>query len=126
MTTNDGPAVPRAALRPNYLYSGGNVLMHPPLMLGSSEMYGFFVKGERDALQRTVDETLNAASAGQMPQTISAACTATVIVSRQRSVLTCWSAVAASRRGAPAPARPGDRAAPGTRGRWPPTSSSTC
>jgi uncharacterized protein with NAD-binding domain and iron-sulfur cluster len=58
--------MPRAALRPNYLYSGGNVLMHPPLMLGRSEMYGFFVKGRREALQRTVDETLNAASAGQM------------------------------------------------------------
>ena len=66
MTTDERGAVPRAALRPNYLYSGGNVLMHPPLMLGSSEMYGFFVKGEREALQRTVDETLNAASAGRM------------------------------------------------------------
>ena len=52
--------------RPPYLYSGGNVLMHPPLSLGQSEMYGFFVKGEREALQQTVDTTLNAAAAGQM------------------------------------------------------------
>ena len=52
--------------RPDYLYSAGNVLMHPPLVLGQSEQYGFFVKGRRAALQRTVDQTLNAASAGQM------------------------------------------------------------
>lgn len=54
------------AQRPDYLYSGGNVLMHPPLMLDSSEQYGFFVKGRRSALQRTVDETLNAAAGGRM------------------------------------------------------------
>ncbi|HEY1393405.1 MAG TPA: NAD(P)-binding protein, partial [Methylibium sp.] len=54
------------AQRPDYIYSGGNVVMHPPLRLGSSEMYGFFVKGSRDKLQRTVDETLNAAAAGRM------------------------------------------------------------
>jgi uncharacterized protein with NAD-binding domain and iron-sulfur cluster len=60
------PAVPGAAQRPDYLYTGGNVLMHPPLSLGASEMYGFFVKGRREALQQTVDATLNAASAGQM------------------------------------------------------------
>jgi uncharacterized protein with NAD-binding domain and iron-sulfur cluster len=56
----------RAALRPDYLYSDGNVLMHPPLSLGASEMYGFFVKGSRSALQQTVDATLNAAAAGRM------------------------------------------------------------
>lgn len=60
------PASARAEQRPPYLYSGGNVLMHPPLRLGQSEMYGFFVKGRREALQQSVDATLNAASAGQM------------------------------------------------------------
>ncbi|HJV70703.1 NAD(P)-binding protein [Ideonella sp.] len=60
------PASPRTESRPNYLYSGGNVLMHPPLSLGSSEMYGFFVKGKRSALQQTVDATLNAAADGRM------------------------------------------------------------
>ena len=54
------------ARRPDYLYSGGNVLMHPPLSLGRSEMFGFFVKGTHDALQQTVDATLNAAAAGRM------------------------------------------------------------
>lgn len=60
------PTPPRAESRPDYLYSGGNVLMHPPLSLGNSEMYGVFVKGRREALQQTVDATLNAASAGKM------------------------------------------------------------
>lgn len=52
--------------RPDYIYSGGNVLMHPPLFLGSSRMYGFFLKGDRRALQQTVDTTLNAPAAGKM------------------------------------------------------------
>lgn len=33
--------------RPNYIYQGGNVMMHSPLKLANSEMYGFFVKGDR-------------------------------------------------------------------------------
>jgi uncharacterized protein with NAD-binding domain and iron-sulfur cluster len=52
--------------RPGYIYSGGNVLMHSPLSLGQSEMYGFFVRGDRMKLQRSVDETLNTAAAGRM------------------------------------------------------------
>ncbi|MCM5679182.1 NAD(P)-binding protein [Schlegelella sp. S2-27] len=52
--------------RPDYIYSGGNVLMHPPLRLGSSRMYGFFLKGDRQQLQQTVDITLNAPAAGHM------------------------------------------------------------
>jgi uncharacterized protein with NAD-binding domain and iron-sulfur cluster len=59
-------AMTDTARRPDYLYSGGNVLMHPPLSLGRSEMFGFFVKGTHDALQQTVDATLNAAAAGRM------------------------------------------------------------
>lgn len=52
--------------RPDYIYSGGNVLMRPPLRLGSSRMYGFFLKGSREQLQQTVDTTLNAPAAGAM------------------------------------------------------------
>lgn len=47
------------AERPNYIYQGGNVIMHSPLQLTNSEMYGFFVKGDLKNLQRTVDSTLN-------------------------------------------------------------------
>ena len=42
------------AERPNYIYQGGNVIMHSPLQLTNSEMYGFFVKGDLKNLQRTV------------------------------------------------------------------------
>lgn len=52
--------------RPDYIRVGGNVLMHAPLELKQAEMYGFFVRGDRAALQRTVDETLNAPAAGKM------------------------------------------------------------
>jgi hypothetical protein len=46
------PSPPRPESRPDYLYSGGNVLMHPPPSLGHSEMYGLVVKGRREALHR--------------------------------------------------------------------------
>ncbi|ADV67833.1 acetoacetate decarboxylase family protein [Deinococcus maricopensis] len=46
--------------RPPYLYSGGNVLMHSPLHLGQADMTGFFVRGDLNKLQATVDATLNA------------------------------------------------------------------
>ena len=52
--------------RPNYIYQGGNVMMHSPLNLTNSEMYGFFVKGELKKLQASVDVTLNAVAAGRM------------------------------------------------------------
>ena len=45
--------------RPDYIYQGGNVLMHTPLQLKQSDMYGFFVKGALDKLQRTLDGSLN-------------------------------------------------------------------
>ena len=54
------------AERPNYIYQGGNVMMHSPLKLTNSEMYGFFVKGDLKKLQQSVDSTLNAVAAGRM------------------------------------------------------------
>src|SRR5471032_537808 len=45
--------------RPSYIYQGGSVMMHSPLHLGQSEMYGFFVKGDLLKLQRTLDASLN-------------------------------------------------------------------
>lgn len=52
--------------RPNFLYPGGSPLMHPPLQLKDSEMYGFFVKGDLARLQATVDATLTACAGGEM------------------------------------------------------------
>ena len=54
------------AERPNYIYQGGNVMMHSPLNLTNSEMYGFFVKGDLKKLQASVDMTLNQVAAGRM------------------------------------------------------------
>ena len=54
------------ALRPSYIYQGGSVLMHTPLQLKQSEMYGFFVKGDLARLQATVDGALNQVAAGRM------------------------------------------------------------
>lgn len=54
------------ASRPDFLYPAGSVLMHPPLQLQNSEMYGFFVKGELAKLQATVDATLTAVAGGEM------------------------------------------------------------
>ncbi len=52
--------------RPDFLYPGGSPLMHPTLELNQSEMYGFFVMGDADKLQRTVDATLTAVAAAKM------------------------------------------------------------
>ncbi len=52
--------------RPDFLYPGGSPLMHPPLQLKDSEMYGFFVKGDLAKLQATVDSTLTAVAGGEM------------------------------------------------------------
>ncbi len=52
--------------RPNFLYPGGSPLMHPPLQLKDSQMYGFFVKGDLAKLQATVDATLTACAGGEM------------------------------------------------------------
>jgi hypothetical protein len=54
------------AARPSYLYPGGSVMMHSPLQLKQSEMYGFFVKGDLAKLQRTLDSSLNAVANGRM------------------------------------------------------------
>ncbi|CAN7279364.1 NAD(P)-binding protein [Pseudoduganella sp. LjRoot289] len=54
------------AARPSYLYPGGSVMMHAPLQLKQSEMYGFFVKGDLAKLQRTLDGSLNAVANGRM------------------------------------------------------------
>ena len=52
--------------RPPYIYQGGSVLMHSPLDLMNSDMYGFFVKGDLAKLQASVDSTLNTVAAGRM------------------------------------------------------------
>jgi hypothetical protein len=54
------------ATRPSYIYQGGSVMMHSPLQLKNSEMYGFFVKGELAKLQATLDDTLNAVAGQRM------------------------------------------------------------
>lgn len=57
---------PTRELRPDFLYPGGSPLMHPPLQLKNSEMYGFFVQGDLAKLQATVDATLTAVAGGEM------------------------------------------------------------
>ncbi|MEO8152996.1 MAG: acetoacetate decarboxylase family protein [Rhizobacter sp.] len=52
--------------RPDFLYPGGSPLMHPPLQLKDSQMYGFFVRGDLAKLQATVDATLTAVAGGEM------------------------------------------------------------
>ena len=52
--------------RPPFLYPHGSVAMHSPLVLGDSNMYGFFLRGDIACLQASVDQTLNAGAGGQM------------------------------------------------------------
>nr|WP_315250090.1 NAD(P)-binding protein [uncultured Duganella sp.] len=54
------------ATRPSYIYQGGSVMMHTPLRLKNSDMYGFFVKGDSAKLQATIDGTLNAVAGARM------------------------------------------------------------
>ena len=54
------------ATRPPYIYQGGSVLMHTPLLLQQSDMYGFFIKGKLASLQQTLDQTLNQVAGGRM------------------------------------------------------------
>ncbi|MYM84722.1 FAD-dependent oxidoreductase [Duganella sp. FT50W] len=54
------------ATRPSYIYQGGSVMMHTPLQLKNSDMYGFFVKGDSTKLQATIDGTLNAVAGARM------------------------------------------------------------
>ena len=55
-----------AGHRPDFIYPGGSPLMHPPLQLNSSRMYGFYVRGTLERLQATVDQTLSAVAGGTM------------------------------------------------------------
>lgn len=55
---------------PPFLYPPGSPLMHPPLALSASRMYGFWVKGDVPHLQASVDGTLNAAADGRMHFTV--------------------------------------------------------
>ncbi len=54
------------AVRPSYIYQGGSVMMHAPLQLKQSEMYGYFVRGDLAKLQATIDGALNAVASGRM------------------------------------------------------------
>ncbi|MDC8756393.1 NAD(P)-binding protein [Janthinobacterium fluminis] len=54
------------ATRPAYIYQGGSVLMHAPMQLQQSDMYGFFVRGDLAKLQATIDTTLNEVAAGRL------------------------------------------------------------
>jgi uncharacterized protein with NAD-binding domain and iron-sulfur cluster len=60
------------AERPSYIYQGGNVMMHPPLNLTDSEMYGFFVKGDLQKLQASIDTPLKPSVPGMASETLSA------------------------------------------------------
>lgn len=52
--------------RPPFLYPPGSPLMHPPLALRQSRMYGFWVAGDLGALQAGIDGTLNAVAGSRM------------------------------------------------------------
>jgi uncharacterized protein with NAD-binding domain and iron-sulfur cluster len=52
--------------RPSYIYQGGSALMHAPLRLKNAEMYGYFVRGDLDKLQATLDGTLNQVAGTRM------------------------------------------------------------
>jgi len=52
--------------RPSYFYQGGSVMMHSPLQLKQSEMYGYFVRGDLARLQATVNTTLNQVAGSRM------------------------------------------------------------
>lgn len=54
------------AQRPDFLYPAGSVLMHPPMQMQRVRMYGFWVRGELERLQATVDETLTSVAGGAM------------------------------------------------------------
>jgi uncharacterized protein with NAD-binding domain and iron-sulfur cluster len=52
--------------RPAYIHTGGSVVLHSPLQLQRAELHGFFVKGDLDRLQHSIDATLNRVAAGRM------------------------------------------------------------
>ncbi|QCP52776.1 acetoacetate decarboxylase [Trinickia violacea] len=51
---------------PAYIYTSGSPLQHTPMHLNASDMYGFFIKGDLEKLQETVDATLNRVAANRM------------------------------------------------------------
>lgn len=55
-----------ATSTPPFLYPPGSPLMHPPLALRHSRMYGFWVAGQVENLQAGMDATLNAAAGAAM------------------------------------------------------------
>ncbi|MEG1115930.1 MAG: acetoacetate decarboxylase family protein, partial [Janthinobacterium sp.] len=56
----------KPSARPSYIYQGGSVMMHSPLQLKQSEMYGYFVRGDLAKLQATVNTTLNQVAGSKM------------------------------------------------------------
>lgn len=51
---------------PPYINYPGNMIIHPPCNMDNADMYGFFVKGELEALQASVDQCLNTPANGKM------------------------------------------------------------
>lgn len=54
------------AQRPNFIYPPGSMLMHSPLVLSKAEMYGFFLKGKLENLQKSIDTSLNQVAGSTM------------------------------------------------------------
>ncbi|MFT5789357.1 MAG: hypothetical protein ACI8SJ_001473, partial [Shewanella sp.] len=54
------------ALRPNFIYPPGSMLMHSPLILSKADMYGFFLKGKMANLQKSIDTCLNQVAGSAM------------------------------------------------------------
>ena len=52
--------------RPPFIYTPGSMLMHSPLVLNHADMYGCFLKGQRQHLQRSVDQVLNQVAGNAM------------------------------------------------------------
>lgn len=51
--------------RPPYIYPGGSMMMHAPFEQQNSMMFGFFLKGDIQKLQRLCDQQLNAVAQGR-------------------------------------------------------------
>jgi hypothetical protein len=45
--------------RPDYIYTDGSPLQHTPMHLDASDMHGFFIRGDLQKLQASLDATLN-------------------------------------------------------------------
>lgn len=52
--------------RSSYIYTNGSPLQHTPVHLNASDMHGFFIKGDLEKLQTTIDATLNRVAANRM------------------------------------------------------------